>query len=245
MLLLSVVIPAYNEEDCIREAVEEIIRVVLPLAGQAGAECVVVDDGSRDATGALLDSMAEREPQLRVIHQPNQGHGAAWLTGVHAARGRALLLLDSDRQVPMEAVVAMWRAFSLGGGEAKAVLGVRAKRDDPYNRKAITFVLRSLLRLVFGVPLRDANAPCKLVTREVLDEALATMPKGCLTPSIFLALTAMRGQRAGRYTTLELPVGYRQRQTGTPLATLGSWRLYRFCAQSFFQLLSLVRRSNG
>ena len=82
---LTIVMPAYNEEQGIAEAVAEVLREV--VARVPGSELVVVDDGSRDATGRILDELARAEPALRVIHQPNGGHGRALRTGLDAAAG--------------------------------------------------------------------------------------------------------------------------------------------------------------
>ena len=72
---LSVVMPAYNEEAAIADAVRDVQTHVFPVVPDA--ELIVVDDGSRDRTGALLDDLAAREPRLRVLHQANAGHGPA------------------------------------------------------------------------------------------------------------------------------------------------------------------------
>ena len=72
---LSAVMPVYNEEGAIEAAVREVQEHVLDAV--PGAELIVVDDGSRDATGAILDRLARTDGRLHVIHQPNGGHGAA------------------------------------------------------------------------------------------------------------------------------------------------------------------------
>src|SRR6185503_17714839 len=99
-LRLSVIMPVYNEEGAIVNAVEEVQRHVLDHV--PGSELVVVDDGSRDQTGRLLDDAASKDARIDVIHQPNGGHGAALLTGLKAAKGEYLFLIDSDRQIPLD-----------------------------------------------------------------------------------------------------------------------------------------------
>jgi cellulose synthase/poly-beta-1,6-N-acetylglucosamine synthase-like glycosyltransferase len=82
---LSVIMPVYNEEGRLLPPWTKCGRHVLTLLSDS--ELVIVDDGSRDATGRLLDEAAASDPRIRVIHQPNGGHGAALLTGLNAARG--------------------------------------------------------------------------------------------------------------------------------------------------------------
>ena len=81
-ILLTVVMPAYNEEGGIEHAVGEVQHFVLDRVEDA--ELVVVDDGSTDRTGMILDRWAAKEPRLRVIHQTNKGHGGALRTGLGA-----------------------------------------------------------------------------------------------------------------------------------------------------------------
>jgi glycosyltransferase involved in cell wall biosynthesis len=75
---LSVVMPAYNEEDGLAAAVAEVQRCVLDSVPDS--ELVVVDDGSRDGTPAILDALAARDPRIRAIHRANGGHGPAVTT---------------------------------------------------------------------------------------------------------------------------------------------------------------------
>jgi glycosyltransferase involved in cell wall biosynthesis len=83
MTPLSVVMPAYNEEDAIEQAVQDVQAHVLAVV--PAAEFVVIDDGSRDRTPVLLDRSAARDGRVRVIHQANGGHGRALITGLEAA----------------------------------------------------------------------------------------------------------------------------------------------------------------
>jgi glycosyltransferase involved in cell wall biosynthesis len=95
---LSVIMPAYNEQAGITAAVAEVQQQILDRF--APAELIVVNDGSRDRTGAILDDLARQDPRLRIINQANRGHGPAILTGLHAATGDHLFLVDSDQDPP-------------------------------------------------------------------------------------------------------------------------------------------------
>ncbi|MFM2052465.1 MAG: hypothetical protein RL456_502 [Pseudomonadota bacterium] len=87
--LISVVIPAYNAQRTLREAIDSVRAQTWP-----NLEIVVVNDGSTDGTGAMLDALAGRG--LRVIHQPNGGLAQARRAGVEVARGRWIALMDAD-----------------------------------------------------------------------------------------------------------------------------------------------------
>jgi glycosyltransferase involved in cell wall biosynthesis len=87
---LSIVMPVYNEAARVGTAIKQVLEVEFPCE----YELVVVDDGSTDATPAILDAFDD--PRIRVLHQRNQGKGAAVRTGVAHARGDSMVILDAD-----------------------------------------------------------------------------------------------------------------------------------------------------
>lgn len=227
---LSVVMPAYNEEGAIADAVRDVQNHV--LAHVPGADLIVVDDGSRDGTGVLLDGLAVQDGRLRVIHQVNGGHGAALRTGLDAARGEYVFLLDSDRQIPLDGFPSHWRE-ALGHD---GLFGVRRQRHDAPSRLALTRVLRSTLRLLFGLAIRDANAPFKIVRRSAWERARPLIPPDTLAPSLFLAVVMRRRGDS----VVEREVTHQARRTGTVSLKYG--RLVRYCAFGLRQLIALRRR---
>lgn len=106
MPLLSIVVPAYNAEGYLARALDDPVLV-------SGVEIVVVDDGSTDRTGALADAWAARHPErVRVIHQANRGHGGAINTGVAAATGTFVKVLDADDWLSLAALRALLSALT-------------------------------------------------------------------------------------------------------------------------------------
>ena len=89
--MLSMVIPVYNVERYLRECVDSVLRQTY-----TDWECILVDDGSTDASGAICDAYAARDARIRLIHQPNGGSSAARISGIRAARGEFLAFVDSD-----------------------------------------------------------------------------------------------------------------------------------------------------
>lgn len=225
--MLSVVMPAYNEEAAIAEAVEDVREHI--FAHIPNAELIVVDDGSRDGMGKILDELACRDNRLQVIHRQNGGHGAALWTGLNAALGEYVFLIDSDRQIPLDGFVEHWH--SVQGHDA--LFGVRRRRHDPSARLLLTRVVRQTLRLLFGVSLHDANAPYKIVKRMAWKRASVLVPPSTLAPSLFLAIILR--QRGS--SIVEREVIHRERETGT--VTLRYWKLLKFCAKAFRQLVAL------
>ena len=100
--LLTVVIPSYNSADYLHRCLDSLVP------GPADTEVIVVDDGSRDATAEIAQGYAERFPGIvRVISKPNGGHGSAINTGLAAARGRYLKVVDSDDWVDRDAYLSL------------------------------------------------------------------------------------------------------------------------------------------
>ncbi len=230
---LTVVMPAYNEEGAIAEAVDEIRTEVLDVV--ADSDLLVIDDGSRDATGRILDELVALDQRISVIHQENAGHGAALRTGLEAAGGQWMLMLDSDRQIPLGAFAAFWEAAQTGDG----AFGIRARRQDPLHRLLLTKLVRITVNMFFSVKLRDANCPFKIIRKEDWNNISADVPPGTLAPSIFLAIMLVaKGRRIA-----QIEVTHLERSTGT--VSLKLWRLVKFCHKAFWQLFrfrSAVRR---
>jgi glycosyltransferase involved in cell wall biosynthesis len=227
---LSVVMPVYNEEDAIALAVEDVRRNVLDPV--PGAELVVVDDGSKDGTGSLLDDAAAADARIRVIHQANRGHGGALMAALAAARGDYVFLIDSDRQILLDGFPAAWALVESG---RDGVFGVRRRRQDPALRLHLTRLIRAAIRLLFGIRSLDANVPYKLLRRSIWEEARACIPPGTLAPSLFLAIfTRLRG-----YDIPEIDVVHRERETG--VVSIRRLRLLRFCARGFRQMMDFRR----
>lgn len=223
--------PVYNEEDAIVAAVDDVQRHVLDLV--QSADLMVVDDGSRDGTGALLDRIAAADPRVRVIHQANGGHGHAVLTGLKATTSDYVFLIDSDRQIPLDDFQRAWAQIGAG---CDAVFGVRRRRFDPKFRLYLSRLVRESVNVLFRVRLQDANVPYKLFRRAVWTHVSECVPDDTLAPSMFLAIVA----KSRGYNILEIDVTHKERDTGE--VSLRHFKLLKFCARGLAQMFRLRRR---
>jgi len=105
--LVSVIIPVYNQEELIAKVIEAVFKSTYP-----NLEVVAVNDGSKDNTGAVLDTLAARNTKLKVIHKPNGGKRTAVATGFYASQGDFVVLIDSDSIVDKYAVEEFMKVFS-------------------------------------------------------------------------------------------------------------------------------------
>src|SRR5688572_8932711 len=108
---LSLVVPCFNEELNIPELTERVLRTF--EAGKLHGELVLVDDGSRDGTARVIREQMQQSPDVVVgqFHPKNRGLAAAWRTGVDAARGAAVAVLDADLQYQPEDVLRLYRTL--------------------------------------------------------------------------------------------------------------------------------------
>ena len=228
---LSLVMPAYNEEGAIagvvREWDEELQRLGVPY------ELRIYDDGSRDRTGEILDTVATAHPHACPIHQSNRGHGPTLVRGYTEAEGDWVLQVDSDGEMAAAAFPTLW-AHREG---ADLVLGYRVGRSSPIVRQFITAVSRFTVRLLFGSGIRDVNCPYRLYRRAALDRLLPAVPPDAFAPNVILEGLAVR---AG-LRVVEVPVPHTKRRTGS--SSIVRWKLWRAAFQSFAQTVRVAVRA--
>ncbi|BCL83584.1 GtrA and DPM_DPG-synthase_like domain-containing protein [Ktedonobacteria bacterium brp13] len=162
---LSVILPAYNEEAVIARTVADVLDA-LPT-WTSDFEVIVVNDGSQDATAALLEGIAAAHRQVTVLHHVvNQGYGAALVTGFKASTKDLVFFMDSDGQF---AIRDLERFFPLLQ-EYDAVLGYRLNRQDTWMRKLNAWGWKVLVGMVLGVHVRDIDCAFKLYPGTFLRE---------------------------------------------------------------------------
>ncbi|HEX4207055.1 MAG TPA: glycosyltransferase [Ktedonobacteraceae bacterium] len=162
---LSVILPAYNEEAVIASTVADVLET-LPT-WTSDFEVIVVNDGSQDATAALLESIAAAHQRVTVLHHAvNQGYGAALVTGFQASTRDLIFFMDADGQF---ALGDLERFFPLLH-EYDAVLGYRINRQDPWMRKLNAWGWKVLVGMVLGVQVRDIDCAFKLYPGTFLRE---------------------------------------------------------------------------
>jgi glycosyltransferase involved in cell wall biosynthesis len=155
---ISVVLPAYNEEGVIAQTVQRCVEVLSVVAPDY--ELIVVDDGSRDRTGAIADALASANPRIRVVHnRPNRGYGGALIAGFNAASKPLSFFMDADGQFDIADLPALLALREQGH---RAVLGFRHRRRDPVMRHLNAIGWNLLVRLLFRLPVRDVDCAFKL-----------------------------------------------------------------------------------
>lgn len=200
---LSVVLPAHNEEEAIAQTVHQVLDTL--SAWGLDFEVIVVNDGSRDRTGIILDTIAGTHPNVRVIHHPvNQGYGAALVSGFEAATKDLAFFMDSDGQFDIRNLERFFPLLS----EYDAVLGYRIDRQDTWMRKANAWGWKILVGMVFGVYVRDVDCAFKLYPADFF-RAHTLETRGAMINTEIL----YKFQRAG-YTYAQVGVQHLPRHGG-------------------------------
>jgi glycosyltransferase involved in cell wall biosynthesis len=162
-LRVSVVMPAFNEEGNVEQAIAEATREAGRLLAEH--EIIVVDDGSTDRTAELVEAAAARDPRVRLIRHPqNRGYGEALRSGFLASRLDHAFFTDADLQFD----IAELERFLPYAGTVDVVAGYRLNRSDHLSRRLLGYAWNVVVRALFYVPVRDIDCAFKLFDRRVL-----------------------------------------------------------------------------
>lgn len=195
-------------------------------------EMIAIDDGSTDATPAILDAAANNDARLRVIHQAQRGHGPAVIAGYRAARGPWIFQFDGDDEIGAPFFGAVWAHR----GDAPLVLGARDGSHRPWLRRHLTRVAARIVSLAARQRIEDPNVPFRLISRAALEHALERLPDDLFAPN--LAMTLLVALSDG--PIVAVPVVERRRHVAR--RALGGWRLYRGACQALLDVAGIVWR---
>jgi len=204
MTILSVVIPAYNEESGIAEIANRVLRVRedLEKAGIAELELLVVDDGSKDRTALIA---GEIEGVRLIRHAKNRGYGAALKTGFSQAKGELIGFLDADGTYPPEYFPQLCQEAMRGND---LVIGSRmagAESEMPFTRRVGNLFFATLLTLVGHQRVSDSASGMRVFKKDIL-ERIYPLPDGLNLTPVMSTRAVHEGIRM-----VEVPIPYSER----------------------------------
>jgi dolichol-phosphate mannosyltransferase len=206
---LSLVIPAYNEEAGIRQAIEEADQALAQLVAEY--EIIVVDDGSQDRTAEIVTDISRSRPRIRLLrHRENQGYSAALRTGFEAAAFKRVAFTDADCQFHLTDLGPL---LSVADQHPVAV-GFRMDRQDPPSRRFYSWGYNVLVRTLLGTGVRDCDCALKVFQRDALMELLPE------TPGFFVNTEMLTRARQLGFTVAEIGVRHRPRIRGSSKVSL-------------------------
>jgi glycosyltransferase involved in cell wall biosynthesis len=201
---LSIFFPAYNDAGTIASLALVAHMTARTLTDDY--EVIVVDDGSPDHTGALLDEMAAQFPWLKVVHhETNRGYGGALRTGFLTATKDVVFYTDGDAQYDPREMVKLWEALS---PDVDFVNGYKITRHDPLHRVVIGRAYHWFVKLAFSLRLRDVDCDFRLMRRSVFEKVRLTRSSGVICVELMKKV-----QDAG-FRLAEVPVHHFHRSYG-------------------------------
>ena len=205
---LSVVVPLYNEEGSLPHLIDQLLAALRPL--ERSFEIVLVDDGSRDGTAAVLRDHVERIPELvAVLLRRNYGQTAAMAAGFDASRGEVIVTLDGDLQNDPADIPLLLE--QLERGQLDLVSGWRHQRqDNRLSRLLPSLLANRLIARVTGVRLHDYGCSLKAYRREVVADMNLYGELHRFLP----ALAYIEGARIGEVQVNHHPRRYGQSKYG-------------------------------
>ena len=221
---LGLVMPVYNEVECIVDVVEswrqELNRLDIDYM------MIVLNDGSRDGTAEALTCFAGDE-RITIINKENSGHGPTILLGYCKALQMAhwVFQCDSDNEMKPQSFSGLWEKRE----RFDALFGVRESRRQNFGRSFISFISRLTVRLLFRDRVIDVNTPYRLMRAEVLCKIVEQIPKNTFAPNVIISgVLSKAGIRVYNH-----PVPHQGRKTGT--ISIVKLKLWKAAIKAFFQ----------
>lgn len=230
---ISAVFPAYNDGGSIASMISAASVALRQVSNDF--EIVVVNDGSADYTTTVLDEMRNRYPELRIIHHPvNKGYGAALRSGFKAATKDWVFYTDGDSQYNPLELPLLVSALHEG---ADAANGYKLSRNDSILRTIIGRAYHNLVKIFFGIRIRDVDCDFRLIPRRILNEIELESVSGAI------CLEMVKKIEDAGYVFAEVPVNHYSRKYGVSQFFV-PWRIIRSLRQLAGLYWKLVIQKN-
>jgi undecaprenyl-phosphate 4-deoxy-4-formamido-L-arabinose transferase len=253
---VSLVVPIFNEAENLPELTRRCLAVGRAL--DSDFELVLVDDGSNDASAAMIEEAAQREAPhvVAVLLNRNYGQHAAVIAGLAQARGEVVVTLDGDLQNPPEEIPRLLEGIGAG---FDVVSAVRRRREDSWFRVAASALMNRLMSKVTGTYTRDYGTMLRAYRRDIVDAILACGERSAYVPALANSFAGHIGEievehaerRAGRskyrlWSLLNLYFDLLVSTTTAPLRLLSiAGTLLALLGGGFGMLLLVLRLIHG
>lgn len=227
---LSVFLPAYNEEANLENTYKNVKENL--QKNFEDWEIIIVDDGSKDNTGKIADTLAKKDSHVRVIHHhPNRGYGAAFKSCLYAGKFPWISFIDSDGQFDFSEITKLVSLQEKTS--ADLVIGYYLGRKVSFSRKINSFIWQTIVNLLFGLNVRDIDCGFKLISKKVVD----TIPKLESERGAFISSEFLIKAKKSNFKIVEIGVNHYPRKQGEATGAK-----LNVIIKSFMDLFSLWRK---
>ena len=205
---LYIVMPAYNEQDNIQDVIQQWHPIVARIGNSS--RLVIFNDGSKDQTYERMKELESQYPFLKAETKPNSGHGATCLYAYQYALTQGaeyVFQTDSDGQTDPDEFWTLWNERE----KYDFLIGLRNHRQDGFSRVLVTKVLRLIVRIIFGVNVKAANTPFRLMKKDQLTDYLQIIPPDFFLANVVITTIAVKRKERIFWT----PITFKPRQKGT------------------------------
>ena len=209
--VLYIVMPAYNEEANIESVVKQWYEIIRKINESADvkSKLLIANDGSKDKTYEMMQLLASNYPDFEPIDKPNSGHGTTVLylyRKAIEAGADYIFQTDSDGQTNPDEFWQFWE----NRDKYDFQIGDRSTREDGTDRIFVTRVLRFVVRFMFGVYVKDANTPFRLMKTERLQAILKAIPSDFFLCNVAITAIAVKWNERCKW----YPITFKPRQGG-------------------------------
>ena len=201
---VSIFYPCYNDWG----SMGSMVLLTQQTARRLGLDydITLVDDGSAGHTQELLEEIRKQFPDINIIrHEKNRGYGGALRSGFAAATKEWIFYTDGDAQYDVRELAAL---FEHAGPDVDVVQGYKITRQDPMYRRVVGRIYHRIVKVAFGLKLRDVDCDFRLLRRAIFDSITLTSDSGVICAEMMTKI-----QRAG-FRIVEVPVHHYQRAHG-------------------------------
>jgi len=204
---LSVFLPCYNEAENLPKTARNVLENLKRVAEKY--ELIIVNDGSKDDTLRVAENLAARDGNIKIVnHSTNRGYGAAFKSGLYAAKYTWISFIDADGQFNFDEIDEFISTQEKTG--ADLVIGYYRKRQVTLVRKLNSFAWQTVVFILFGLKVRDIDCGFKLISGKVVDNIpKLESERGAFISSEFLIKVKKKG-----YKIVEIPVHHYPRMKG-------------------------------
>lgn len=233
---LYIVIPAYNEQENIRQLVDDWYPVLEKTGDES--RLVIVNDGSRDDTFKILTELKDERPQLLPINKENSGHGPTIQYAYNYAISEGadyIFQTDSDGQTLASEFGSFWEDRE----KYDFIIGHRDSREDGFSRIVVTRVLRLVVFLFFHTWVKDANTPFRLMKADKLKELMVYVPENYFLTNVVISTAAVKF----KYNVDFRHITFRPRQGGkNSINLLRIFKIGRKAVSDFIKINKTMKR---